>query len=123
MCLAVTVAPFQVHIVLLAKGEGEAQGVAEKLYGELTGRGLDVLLDDRKDNPGVKFKDADLIGIPVRVTVGDRGLKNEIVEFKLRREEQRLEIPVEDAFEHVVAAVEGLYNELEERVVEVEYEK
>ena len=119
----ITVAPFQVHIVLLAKGEGEAQGVAEKLYGELTGRGLDVLLDDRKDNPGVKFKDADLIGIPVRVTVGDRGLKNGIVEFKLRREEQRLEIPVEDAFEHVVAAVEGLYNELEERVVEVEYEK
>jgi len=82
-----------------------------------------VLLDDRKDNPGVKFKDADLIGIPVRVTVGDRGLKNGIVEFKLRREEQRLEIPVEDAFEHVVGAVEGLYNELEERVVEVEYEK
>ena len=82
-----------------------------------------MLLDDRRDNPGVKFKDADLIGIPVRVTVGDRGLKNGIVEFKLRRDEEREEIAVDRALEHVVAAVDGLYRELEDRVVEVEYVK
>ena len=119
----ISVAPFQVHIVLLAKGEGDAQNVAEELYCELTERGFDVLLDDRRDNPGVKFKDADLIGIPVRVTVGDRGLKNGIVEFKLRRDEEREEIAVDRALEHVVAAVDGLYRELEDRVVEVEYVK
>jgi len=96
---------------------------AQRIYEALVEQGIDTVLDDRDERPGVKFKDADLIGIPVRVTVGDRGLKNGMVEFKLRREEQRLEIPVEDAFQHVVAVIEGLYNELEERVVEVEYEK
>lgn len=119
----ITVAPYQVHIVLLAKGEGEAQDVAERIYAELSAKGLDVLLDDRRENPGVKFKDADLIGVPVRVTVGDRGLKNGIVEFKLRREEERQDIPVDEAVDRIVAAVESLYKELEDRVVEMEYAK
>ena len=80
-------------------------------------------MDDRRENPGVKFNDADLIGVPVRLTVGDRGLKNGIVEFKLRREQEREDLPVEAAVDRVVEAVEGLYRELEERVVEVEYSK
>ena len=73
----IAVAPYQVHIVLLAKGAGAAQDAGEQLYADLTGRGIEVLLDDRRENPGVKFNDADLIGIPVRVTVGDRGLQKE----------------------------------------------
>ena len=80
-------------------------------------------MDERRENPGVKFNDADLIGVPVRLTVGDRGLKNGIVEFKLRREQEREDLPVEAAVDRVVEAVEGLYRELEERVVEVEYSK
>ena len=119
----IAVAPYQVHITLLAKGEGEAQDVAETLYADLQARGLEVLFDDRRENPGVKFKDADLIGVPVRVTVGDRGLKKGIVEFKLRREQEREDVPVGEALERVVAAVEALYQELEDRVVEVEYTK
>lgn len=119
----IAVAPYEVHIVLLAKGEGPAQDLAEQIYAELSARGLDVLLDDRRENPGVKFNDADLIGVPVRLTVGDRGLKNGIVEFKLRREQEREDLPVEAAVDRVVEAVEGLYRELEERVVEVEYSK
>ena len=106
---------------MLAKAVGEAQDVAEKLYADLRASGFEVLFDDRRENPGVKFKDADLIGIPVRVTVGDRGLKNGIVEFKLRREHEREDIPVGSALERVVAAVEALYQELEDRVVDVEY--
>jgi len=119
----IAVAPYEVHIVLLAKGEGPAQDLAEQIYAELGARGIDALLDDRRENPGVKFNDADLIGVPVRLTVGDRGLKNGIVEFKLRREQEREDVPVEAAVDRVVEAVEGLYRELEERVVEVEYSK
>ena len=59
----IAVAPYQVHIILLAKGEGAAQDVAEKLYADLQDRELEVLFDDCRENPGVKFKDADVIGV------------------------------------------------------------
>lgn len=118
----IAVAPYPVHIVLLAKGEGAAQDAAEQLYADLAERGIEVLLDDRRENPGVKFNDADLIGIPVRVTVGDRGLRRGIVEVKLRREKERQDVPVEQAVEYVVEQVERLQRELDERVVEVEYQ-
>ena len=119
----ISVAPFQVLITLLAKGEGEAQTAAEKLYADLRAQGIEVLLDDRRENPGVKFNDADLIGIPVRVTVGDRGLKKGIVEFKLRREEERGEVPLEGALEHIINAVRQLEQELRDRVVAGEYKE
>ena len=112
-----------VMITLLAKGEGEAQTVAEKIYADLNARGLEVLLDDRRENPGVKFNDADLLGIPVRLTVGDRGLKNGVVEFKLRGESERSEVAVEAVVEHTVEAVRQLEAELAQRVVEVEYKE
>ena len=118
----IAVAPYPVHIVLLAKGEGAAQAAAEQLYAALAERGLEGLLDDRRENPGVKFKDADLIGVPVRVTVGDRGLQRGIVEVKVRREKERQDVPVEQAVEYVVEQVERLQRELDERVVEVEYQ-
>jgi prolyl-tRNA synthetase len=105
----------------LAKGESEAKTTAEHIYGQLRDQGLDVLLDDRRENPGVKFNDADLIGIPVRLTVGDRGLKKGVVEFKLRRDSERSEVPVDQAVEHVINAVRQLERELSNRVVEVPY--
>ncbi len=117
----ISIAPFQVMITLLAKGAGEAQTVAENLYADLRARGLEVLLDDRRENPGVKFNDADLLGIPVRLTVGDRGLKNGVVEFKLRRDSERSEVPVEAAVERTVAVVQQLEAELRQRVVAVAY--
>ena len=61
------------HLVTLGK-EQNVQDAAEKLYAELTARGVEVLWDDRDERPGVKFKDADLIGIPLRVTLGAKGL-------------------------------------------------
>jgi prolyl-tRNA synthetase len=81
----IRVAPYQLHLVQLGS---EPEVVAEvlRLEQELEAAGIEVLVDDRDERPGVKFKDADLIGIPLRATVGARGLKNGQIEFKPRRE-------------------------------------
>ena len=80
-----TVAPFQVVIVPV-KYDGEMKTVSDKLYEDLQNAGIEVLLDDRNERPGVKFKDFDLIGIPLRVVVGEKNLPN--VEIKLRKENE-----------------------------------
>jgi len=118
----ITIAPFEVHIVSLAKGDSDASTVAQKLYDELVGRDVDVLLDDRRENPGVKFKDADLIGCPVRVTVGDRGLKKGIVEVKRRDAEDPEEVLVDQAVEQISATLAALHEAIQQTVVEVPYE-
>jgi prolyl-tRNA synthetase len=82
--LPVSLAPFQVLVLPVSVHEEEVLGAASKLYEQLEARGIDVLLDDRDARPGVKFMDADLIGVPYRVTVGARGLKEGIVEIKER---------------------------------------
>ncbi len=87
-------APYQVAIVPI-KYTGTMQKTADTLYEELTKEGIEVLLDDRSERPGVKFKDIDLIGIPIRIVVSDRNLPN--VEFKLRSNEENKLIPVSEA--------------------------
>ena len=89
-----TVAPFQVVIVPV-KYDGQMKEVSDKLYNELNASGIEVLLDDRNERPGVKFKDMDLIGIPVRIVVGEKNLPN--VEVKLRKEKESKLIPAEEA--------------------------
>ena len=122
LSLPVTVAPYQVHLVSLAKGEGPVQAAAEALYGDLTSAGVEVLYDDRPENPGVKFNDADLIGCPVRVTVGDRGLKKGTLEVKLRGAGGRgEEVPVAEAAARVQEELAALLRRIEESVVPVEY--
>ena len=80
-----SVAPYQVCITPLAVGaEHPCMVLAEKLYAELTGQGVDVILDDRDERPGVKFKDADLIGFPIRVSIGEKSLAKGEVEIKPR---------------------------------------
>jgi prolyl-tRNA synthetase len=119
----VTVAPFHVHLVSLAKADGDARTAAEQLYADLQARGVEVLYDDRKENPGVKFNDADLIGCPVRITVGDRGLKNGIMELKVRAEEGKgTEVPVAEVVGRVDAVLEELRGAIEATVVDVPYE-
>ena len=78
-----SIAPFAVLITPI-KYEGQAKDVADKLAAELEAAGLDVLIDDRDERPGVKFKDADLIGIPIRITIGEKGLAEGKVEVKAR---------------------------------------
>lgn len=87
-----SVAPYQVHLLHLGK-EADVITAADKLYGELQDGGIEVLYDDRPLSAGVKFKDADLMGIPWRVTVGARGLKEGSVEVKRRDQEERQLVP------------------------------
>ncbi len=81
-----SMAPFLLVIVAIGYGKSDmVKTAADSLYAELTAAGLDVLLDDRDDRPGVMFADAELIGIPHRVTVGERGLKDGLIEYQPRR--------------------------------------
>ena len=102
-----TTAPFQVLIVLLDPALAAAAAVAEQLGAAAEAAGADVLLDDRDERPGVKFKDADLIGVPLRITIGGRGLKEGIVEFKWRAEKDVAKVPLAEAADRVRAAVAG----------------
>jgi prolyl-tRNA synthetase len=77
------IAPYQVAIVIISMKNDEQVETANRIYDELTARGIDVILDDRDERPGVKFKDMELIGIPYRITVG-KGIKDGNVEFKKR---------------------------------------
>ena len=86
--LPVSIAPFEVLIVAINRDSQPVMAEAGRIYDELTAAGVEVLLDDRDARPGVKFKDADLLGIPVRITVGDKGLKEGKVEIKRRTEEK-----------------------------------
>ncbi len=106
----ISIAPYQVHIVQLGYEPEVKQAVAE-LESELERRGIEVLVDDREERPGVKFKDADLVGIPLRVTVGAKSLKNGNVELKPRseRDPKKAElVPVAGAGEAIAARVQAL---------------
>jgi len=100
-----SVAPYSVLLIPLNMGEENVRQVAIKYYEELQAAGVDVLLDDRKARPGFKFKDADLIGIPLRVVIGGRGLKEGIVELKWRTAEQPEKVPVEQGVRSVLDAL------------------
>lgn len=91
-----SVAPYHVIITVMKPEEQVQADLADKICAELEAGGAEVLLDDRKERPGVKFKDADLLGIPVRITVG-RGAADGIIEYKLRRDADKEEISAEDA--------------------------
>jgi prolyl-tRNA synthetase len=80
------IAPYHVLITLMRADSAEHGAHAERIGAELAGAGLDVLIDDRDERPGVKFKDADLIGIPIRLTIGEKALAEGAVEFKLRKD-------------------------------------
>jgi prolyl-tRNA synthetase len=79
------------------QNEPDVAGAAERIYGELLKAGIDVLLDDRNERGGVKFKDADLLGIPVRVTAGKKSVAEGGVEIKLRSESQSRKVRIEQA--------------------------
>ena len=100
-----SVAPYQVVITVLDPGMEEAADLAEKIGSAAESEGADVLVDDRDERPGVKFKDADLIGIPLRVTIGGRGLKEGIVEVKWRSEDDVRKVAIDEVVEVVNSAI------------------
>ncbi len=87
----VSIAPYHVIVTVVNTKEQEQVVLAEKIYNELNQAGIEVLLDDRDERPGVKFKDADILGIPVRITVGKKAGQG-IVEYKLRKDQEKIEI-------------------------------
>jgi prolyl-tRNA synthetase len=99
-----SVAPFHVHIVPI-KYDGASKDAAENLAAALEKAGLEVLIDDRAERAGVKFNDADLIGIPWRVVIGDKNLKNNMLEIKGRNEKEAKLIPVNEAAAFIAARV------------------
>jgi len=100
-----SVAPYQVVITVLDPGMEEAADLAEKIGVAAESEGADVLVDDRDERPGVKFKDADLIGIPLRVTIGGRGLKEGIVEVKWRIEDDVRKVAIDQVVEVVTSSI------------------
>ncbi|MFO7681755.1 MAG: His/Gly/Thr/Pro-type tRNA ligase C-terminal domain-containing protein, partial [Chloroflexota bacterium] len=98
-----SVAPYQVHLLYLGKGDA-VKTAADELYAELLQAGIEVLYDDREASAGVKFNDADLIGLPWRVTLGERGLAQGTVEVKRRDQPERDVIPLAELVSFLQAA-------------------
>jgi prolyl-tRNA synthetase len=113
----ISVAPYEVHLVALRGVED----TAERIYAQLRSAGIEVLFDDRDESAGVKFNDADLIGIPIRLTVGKRGLEEGGVEMKLRQEEERQLVPLNDVVPRVQSVRKTLFEAIAARVVDVPF--
>jgi len=113
----ITVAPYQIHLLALKGGE-EA---ADNLYTTLESKGFEVLYDDREESPGVKFNDADLIGIPLRLTVSARSLKKGGVELKHRRGTETAIVHPDEILGRIEAEISALKAEIASKVVEVVY--
>jgi len=99
------VAPYHVHVIALPVNDDEVRAKAEALVRELEKRYIEVLYDDRDETAGVKFADADLIGIPLRVTVSKRNLKENAAELKLRSASDTEMVPLASAAERIAGVV------------------
>ena len=96
-----SIAPFDVEILPLNMKDSMTVEIAEKLYKDLTAKGIAVLIDDRDERAGVKFKDADLIGIPTQLILGEKNLKEGLVEIKDRRTKEAVKVRVEEVGERI----------------------
>jgi len=101
------IAPYHAHIVLLDPADQHAQQVCSSICAALTDANLSFVVDDRNERPGVKFKDADLLGMPLRITIGARGLKQGCVEVSLRRERNKDSLDIASAPQNVVQMLQG----------------
>ena len=102
------IAPFEVTIVPVSEKSERQMAAAEALYNELRAKGIDVLLDDRAERAGVKFKDADLIGIPLRITIGDKSLDKGMLEYKERKTGESGLIAVENGADEVIRLLSAI---------------
>ncbi|MGN1164070.1 MAG: His/Gly/Thr/Pro-type tRNA ligase C-terminal domain-containing protein, partial [Candidatus Ornithospirochaeta sp.] len=95
----------------------------EKIYKELEDAGIEVLYDDRKETAGVKFTDADLIGLPIRITLGNRSYKEGKVEVKFRRSGEETSYPIEGLVEAIKAEIDRETKKINDNIVEKEWKK
>ena len=112
----ITVAPYQVHLVALGETE-----TADRVYEALKKASIEVLYDDRSESPGVKFADADLIGLPIRLTVASKALKNGGIELKRRDQAEKTIVPEADLIARVQSEIKALLDEIHAKVVEIPF--
>ena len=112
----ITVAPYQVHLVALGETE-----TADRVYEALLKAGIEVLYDDREESPGVKFNDADLIGLPIRLTVATKALKNGGIELKRRDQQEKEIVPEVDLIARVQAEIKAMLDAIALKVVEMPF--
>lgn len=115
----ISIAPYHVHLVLLPGDETTT--IADQLYNDLQSAEIEVLYDDRDERAGVKFNDADLIGVPLRLTVSSRALKNGGVEYKRRDQDSRDIVPLNDIVEKMQAEIVLLQQGIDESVQQTPY--
>jgi prolyl-tRNA synthetase len=131
----VTIAPYLIHLVVLGKKSSQevvtpdskhpisnTHETAEGIYHDLFAKGVEVLFDDRNESPGVKFNDADLIGIPIRLTISDRSLQAGGVEFKRRDQPDRAVIPFDQLILKIETELKNMQDEINRNVVQLPYE-
>lgn len=104
-----SVAPFHVHVCVLDPDDTNVGQWLSAYKGSLEKMGLEVFVDDRKERPGIKFKDADLLGFPLRVVAGKRGFENNEVELFVRSSKEKIKVSVEDALSKSLALLEGAF--------------
>lgn len=131
----VTIAPYLIHLIVLGKKSSQevvtpdskhpisnTHETAEGIYHDLLAKGVEVLFDDRNESPGVKFNDADLIGIPIRLTISDRSLQAGGVEFKRRDQPDRAVIPFDQLILKIETELKNMQDEINRNVVQLPYE-
>ena len=92
------IAPYKVLLLALNIQDENVKKEAEKIYSQLIDEGVEVIFDDRDISPGVKFKDADLIGIPIQIFIGKKGMEKSVAEIKIRNTGERKEAPLNELF-------------------------
>ena len=112
----ITIAPWEVQLCCMRADDAECKEFADKLYDDLQKDRLEVLYDDRNVRAGAMFSDADLLGVPVRVVVSPRNMKNGVVEISTRDKSVQVQVPLEEAVTKVKELVQKLYDEIEEGV-------
>ena len=109
ICWPLSLSPFAIHICLLDPGDGAISSWLDGYLKSLEGEGLDFFVDDRRERPGIKFKDADLLGFPLRVTVGKKGFENKEVELFIRKSREKIKVPLDQAVSKTLNTLENVF--------------
>ena len=112
----ISVAPYEAIVVAIDKETEDSFKKAEEIYNALNSIGIETMFDDRKERLGVKLNDCDLIGIPIRIIVGKKSLQRGVVEFKLRKSQESVEVKVEEIIEYVKTKKQELFNEINSKL-------